>query len=66
MTVATILPPNHFYLNNSSTFAPLLFLLLHSIKELMRDDGRVMSFHEDLFSGIIRFYLNTSNHIGFA
>ena len=63
MTAATTLPPNHLS-DSRPASASLLFLLLYRIKKFVRDNGRVMSFHEDLFAGIMRFHLNTINYVG--
>lgn len=40
--------------------------MLHSIKEIMRDNRWVMRFHKDLFVHIMRFYLDTINDLGLS
>lgn len=46
--------------------APYVFLPLHGIEEFMRYDCQMMCLHENLFADIMRFYLDTIDHVGFA
>ena len=64
MTVGMVQTP--YALPNSSASAPSTLFLLHSTKEFMRNNRRMVIFYENLLIDIMRLHLDTIDYMSFS